>query len=324
MFLFANLLAVSLRHGNMPMALPFDATSSSSDAPRPTYWNSIFRQLPDLGVENRDPISACANVVTITESRPHHSKIVLNDAVKAHQGPLATSASCCYNMVGFFQSDRYFADAKDAVVAAFSPDELVEAAAERLRCYRDPEIPNEEDSVDPVHLVALHVRRGDYLRMQDVFYVLDHAYYMQALEQLFGALLLSETRHFFAQARPGQAATRRRRRIRVLIFSEDTRYAQTLAGVIEGRYGGIACTVVEPRSEKNVADPTAAEVPREVLEMLMMAACHDVIAANSSFSWWGAYLNQQPGRRVVAPALWFKRETFPEAGRLYPPGWLVL
>ena len=65
-------------------------------------------------------------------------------------------------------------------------------------------------------------------------------------------------------------------------------------------------------------------VPREVLELLMMAHCNDVVAANSSFSWWGAYLNQQPLRRCVAPSKWFKKETFPQAQRLYPQGWLLI
>ena len=43
-------------------------------------------------------------------------------------------------------------------------------------------------------------------------------------------------------------------------------------------------------------------------DMFLMSHCKDLIIANSSFSWWGAFLNQRGGK-VVAPKKWVNRDT---------------
>lgn len=42
----------------------------------------------------------------------------------------------------------------------------------------------------------------------------------------------------------------------------------------------------------------------EIQDINMMARCHSNIIANSSFSWWAAYLNPYKHKRVVYPKLW--------------------
>lgn len=48
-----------------------------------------------------------------------------------------------------------------------------------------------------------------------------------------------------------------------------------------------------------------SETDNNVYDMCMMTMCDDYIIANSSFSWWGAWLSQNPDPTVIAPKKWF-------------------
>ena len=54
-------------------------------------------------------------------------------------------------------------------------------------------------------------------------------------------------------------------------------------------------------------------------DMYIMTQCRNNIIANSSFSWWGAYLNKNPDKIVVAPLKWFH---WCQNDDLCPPEWI--
>lgn len=60
-------------------------------------------------------------------------------------------------------------------------------------------------------------------------------------------------------------------------------------------------------------------------DMHLISSCRHRVIANSSFSWWGAWLDDRPDGVTVAPRAWFSREhmmkTFVDD--LYPSGWIL-
>ena len=54
-------------------------------------------------------------------------------------------------------------------------------------------------------------------------------------------------------------------------------------------------------------------------DLCLMSLCHHNIISNSSYSWWGAYLNQNPNKKIIAPQNWFIPAK--SLNDLYPKNW---
>jgi hypothetical protein len=60
---------------------------------------------------------------------------------------------------------------------------------------------------------------------------------------------------------------------------------------------------------------------KSYVDMLLMSRCKHHIIANSSFSWWGAWLNPNPDKVVIAPKVWYRNANTDE---LIPKNWIKI
>lgn len=63
----------------------------------------------------------------------------------------------------------------------------------------------------------------------------------------------------------------------------------------------------------------------DIEDLYLMSLCQHNIIANSTFSWWGAYLGEQDNRKVIAPKKWLNTKHMPEDKwqDIYCQGWII-
>lgn len=178
-------------------------------------------------------------------------------------------------LYGFFQSEKYFDI--EQIKFHFKPKN------EFLQVVRKAG----SDFLHLQNLVAIHVRRGDYLEKPEFHPILPYSYYQEGLQ------LLRE----------------KYGKLNVVIFSDDMDWCK-----------------------KHLWDENVhfAEGNSNMVDLYLMAHCRHSIIANSSFSWWGAWLKrlfQDEGSTqgtVIAPSPWFGPACNYDTKDLYCDGWKLL
>lgn len=124
--------------------------------------------------------------------------------------------------------------------------------------------------------IAMHFRIGDYANISDAHPILPLEYYRKALKHMLNRVSDS---------------------VNVLIFGE----AQDNAIVANHLHELEA----DPAFSARCRFHKVSDAFEDWRQMLLMSVCDHNIIANSTFSWWGAYFNQNPGKIVCYPSTWF-------------------
>lgn len=145
-----------------------------------------------------------------------------------------------------------------------------------LRAPMSAESEKVASQIRGVNSVFLHIRRGDYISdagINEAFGNCSMEYYQSAVESVKAHVTRP---HFF-------------------VFSDEPEWAR------ENLKLSAPVAVV---GHNRPGDGTAPG--REHEDLWLMSLCQHAIIANSSFSWWGAWLNPAKERVVIAPRNWFR------------------
>jgi len=171
-----------------------------------------------------------------------------------------------YNIIGYFQSEKYFKEYESEVRKNFDFLDYIK-----------------EDCKDAIELakgsIALHIRRGDYLINNKNHNNLTMDYYEEALK-------------YFADDR------------QVIIFSDDPEWCKEQQLFSDDRF-------------------LISETNNSRYDLYIISKCSDFIIANSTFSWWGAWLANKG--KVISPKKWFGPALeYKNTQDLYPKHWIKI
>jgi hypothetical protein len=187
------------------------------------------------------------------------------------------------NLHDYFQSPKYFSNIEDQIREDFT------FKAEILD-------PCQEIMSDLENPIFIHVRRGDYVNSQNAHPVCPVEYYKEALT------------HFDDE-------------VPVLIFSDDIDWCQEQELFAGDRFMLSEYNEKYPQSCDTNDGRQNALIP--YFDMCMMTLCSGGIMANSSMSWWGAWLISNPTKPIVAPKQWFGEQYKDyNMNDLRPEGWI--
>jgi hypothetical protein len=132
--------------------------------------------------------------------------------------------------------------------------------------------------------VSLHIRRMDYITDKNTNQILGTCsmdYYSRAIEKILKKVA---NPHFF-------------------VFSDDAEW------IMENmKIDALSTFVIHNGPDKNYED------------LRLMSLCKHNVIANSTFSWWGSWLNSNPEKIVYCPSQWFKAKEL-NKNDLIPPAW---
>lgn len=145
--------------------------------------------------------------------------------------------------------------------------------------------------INNTNSISIHIRRGDYISNQyanSIHGTCDSAYFSRAIAYMSENNILDDSSEFF-------------------VFSDDIEWCRNNLEL------GYKLNFVTGSAE------------RPEVDMILMSQCKHQIISNSTFSWWGAWLNKNESKVIITPKKWFENDNMAkESGDIIPHLWVKL
>lgn len=194
------------------------------------------------------------------------------------------------DLFGYFQSEKYWSECIEEIKDQFSfKDEFkLEVSTKFLS----------RNALETLtgNVIALSIRRGDYVNNPN-YAQIPITWYYAALEEHFKGWKKNDT---------------------IIIFSDDVEYCKMHFGNYENIY-------YAENNFNNVDKSKYFDENKSAIEQLcLMSMCDHFIIANSTFSWWGAYLGEKSNSKVIRfPEHFDGKMKSNNIKDFYPERWIV-
>tara|TARA_Y100000768_G_scaffold376062_1_gene347647 strand:- start:289 stop:1137 length:849 start_codon:yes stop_codon:yes gene_type:complete len=184
-----------------------------------------------------------------------------------------------FKLWGYYQSYKYFDTQYDKIIRLIGLDQQKISIKSEFSQYFNNKTP-----------ISLHFRIGDYVKNPKMHPLLPISYYINAIKYMKNTINNFEEKYY------------------ILYFGELTDINKIDNHIITLKSEFPNLEIRE--CDYNIEDWK---------QMLLMSLCNHNIIANSSFSWWGAYFNDNSEKIVCYPSIW--NGSTNNTSDLFPPKW---
>jgi len=200
--------------------------------------------------------------------------------------PKKLNVNCVAMLVGYFQSPIYFENYKEFIFKLIKT--TIKQNIIKNKVKNEFDFDNDTDNV-----ISMHFRLGDYKNYPEIYPILGIGYYINALTSILN-----------------RQPTNNLNTIRVIYFCENADLDDVEKAIF-----------LLKRRFPLLLFQRAPLLLDDWEQLLLMSLCKNNIIANSSFSWWGAYLNSNPNKIVCYPEQWFDIKAGHNTRDLFPTDW---
>lgn len=188
---------------------------------------------------------------------------------------------------GYFQSYKYFEKYYDEIINLLQINQLKQDLLDKYKYSRNINI--------KMNTISIHFRFGDYTKLKHIYHILPINYYRNALRYI-----LNNNNNINKLNK------------NVLYFCQESDLNESLLIINELK-----------KEFKELTFECISFLIKDWEQILIMSLCKYNIIANSTFSWWAAYLNSFHDKIVCSPDKWFVKEDM-NTKDLLPSNWSLI
>ena len=270
---------------------------------RHSYWDTLFYILqPFLKNEReiRHDIKVYENYDSSYSPLPSINELI--NYINKKNNVCKTDIDV--HFTGYFQSHKYFQHNYNKIIKILNFDKMKREILEYVSSENDLEYFLDSS-------ISLHFRIGDFVKYTNSHIILSDQYYVDAIKTIIDKL--NEKNNTYDS-----------KQYNIIYFCE-----REDINIVCKRIENIQKLLREsminnPDKIYNCVFIKSPSILTDWQEMLFMSMCKHNIVANSSFSWWGSYLNDNPDKIVCYSSVYYSKNYGKKTDDLFPDKWIKI
>jgi len=268
-------IATALRNNDTFFFLKYEELWANKGYQRHTYWDTLFKGL-------------CSYVKPLNEASQKETESLPSwNEPSFRFTPVPTDTkNRTLRLTGHFQNEKYFKDKYAEICKMIQLSQLKNNIKEQYKNENEKWL---ADSSNQRVVVSTHFRIGDYTATVNIHPIMTIEYYYRAIS------------HVIQNANNNKHEKKS--------FSFVLFYDPCDKSIVEQQIKKLKTFCQTDSMIANYTNDIEFHLVKDTIpdweQLLLMSMCEHNIIANSTFSWWGAYFNDNPDKIVCYPSVWF-------------------